>query len=95
MNTEFNFKLFVAGNEPNSSLARKHIHTICETYLEGNYQFEEIDVLNNFQAAIDHGIFVTPTLLIKTPLFESTIVGNLKDTHKVLQTLGVHEKQVT
>ena len=79
-------RLFVAGNEPNSTLARANLTTFCETYLQGRYQLETIDVLRDFQTALRDHVLVTPTLKVVAPV-QATIFGNLSDTAKVLAAL--------
>ena len=79
-------RLFVAGNEPNSMLARANLTTFCETYLQGRCQIETIDVLRDFQAALRDHVVITPTLKVVAPM-QATIFGNLRDTAKVLAAL--------
>ena len=71
----YRLRLFVAGNEPNSTQARANLTTLCETYLQGRYQLETIDVLRDFQAALRDNILVTPTLKVVAP------VQALQDLH--------------
>ncbi len=79
-------RLFVAGNEPNSMLARANLTTLCETYLQGRYQIETVDVLRDFQTALRDHVLVTPTLKVVAPV-QATIFGNLSETAKVLAAL--------
>lgn len=81
------FRLFVAGNESNSTLARRNLARLCEKYLKGRYQIEIVDVLNDAATALKHHVLVTPTLIVIEPHLEVTVLGNLSDTREVLAAL--------
>ncbi len=85
------FTLFAAEGEPNSELAKRNLAHICQTYLDQNYEIKVIDVLQDFQKALEKGIFITPTLIAFSLGREITIVGNLSNTQKVLAALGLTE----
>jgi circadian clock protein KaiB len=85
---KYKLRLFIAGNEPNSALARKNIQEICAAHLDDNYELELIDVFESFQAAIEERIVVTPALLIDAPK-KARVLGNLQDKAKVLAALGL------
>ncbi len=80
-------RLFVAGEEPNSRLARQNLERICRRHLAGRFRLEIVDVLSDYQEALRHEIFVTPALLGNGPGVEATVFGNLSDTEKVLTAL--------
>ena len=42
---KYHMRLFVAGDEPNSAIAKESLDRICSIYLNGNCQVEIIDVL--------------------------------------------------
>jgi circadian clock protein KaiB len=81
------FRLFVAGSEPNSTLARRNLARLCEEHLKGHYQIEIVDVLNDAATALKHHVLVTPTLIVIEPHLEVTVLGNLSDTREVLAAL--------
>jgi circadian clock protein KaiB len=83
---QYRMRLFVAGNEPNSAIAQKNINEICSAHLRGDFQLDVIDVFEDFGAAIEENILVTPALVIDKPK-EMTIFGNLQDKAKVLAAL--------
>jgi len=85
----YQLKLFVAGDEPNSRKAREILERLCEAHLKGNYTLEVVDVLEDYQAALDDNVLVAPTLIIMAPPPPATIIGSLADTRKVLDALGV------
>jgi len=81
------FRLFVAGNESNSSLARRNLVRICEEHLKGDHKIDVVDVLRDAAAAHKNNVLVTPTLILLKPLPKVTVLGNLNDTRQVLAAL--------
>jgi len=86
---KYRLRLFVAGDEPNSVIARASLDEICSTYLKHECQIEIIDVLENFQPALEERVLVTPALVIIEPQPRTVVFGNLTDTKKVLSALKV------
>lgn len=82
----YRMHLFVTGEESNSQKARQNLKQLCEDHLEGRCQIEITDVLEDFQAAADNEVFLTPALIVKG-LSSVTIYGNLSDNEKVLNAL--------
>ena len=81
------FRLFVAGNESNSSQARRNLARLCEQHIKGRYKIDVVDVLKDAAAAYKNGVLVTPTLILLKPLPKVTVLGNLNDTGQVLAAL--------
>ncbi len=86
---DFVFKLFVAGDEPHSTQAKANMKTLCETYLNGRYQMDIIDVFTYFDLAIENNIFLSPALIKESPGPKTVIFGNLSDTEEVVKALGL------
>jgi len=84
----YRFVLFVADNEPNSVLARENLNHICKEFLSEKCTVTIVDVLEDFQAALDNDILLAPTLLVEGPRGRSTILGNLSEVDRILLTLG-------
>jgi len=82
--------LFVVGDEPNSRQARQNMEHLREI-IEESVEYEVIDVLENFQTALDHDILATPALVRARPAPQLTILGNLSDTKRVMALLGYKE----
>lgn len=91
--THYHFRLFVAGDEPNSRKAKETIRRLGESRLKGNYELEVVDVLEDYQAALEAQILFAPTLVIVSPPTEARIVGSLSDVRKVLEVLGLPETE--
>jgi circadian clock protein KaiB len=84
--------LFVTGASPRTSTAIENLKRICEQELEGRYELEIIDVLENPEMAEDERILATPTLIKSLPLPLRRVIGDLSDKEKVLLGLEVQPK---
>ncbi|HXN50988.1 MAG TPA: circadian clock KaiB family protein [Candidatus Acidoferrum sp.] len=84
------FRLFVAGNESNSSQARGNLARLCEEHIKGRYKIDTVDVLKDAAAAHKNNVLVTPTLILIRPLPKVTVLGNLNDTRQVLAALRLN-----
>jgi circadian clock protein KaiB len=84
------FRLFVAGNESNSSQARGNLTRLCEQHIKGRYKIDAMDVLKDAAAAHKNNVLVTPTLILIRPLPKVTVLGNLNDTRRVLAALRLN-----
>ena len=85
----FKLTLFVVANDPNSMLAEENLRHICAEYLrDGDCAITVVDVLAEFEAALEHDVLVTPTLIVEGPRGRSTILGNLSDIDRIVLTLG-------
>jgi|SRR5882724_4186277 len=80
--------LFVSGILQNSVRAIKNINRICEQHLKGNYKLDIIDIYQQPELAIREQIIVIPIMIIKSPLPERRIIGDLSNIEKVLETLN-------
>jgi circadian clock protein KaiB len=86
---EYVLCLFVTGATPNSMRAITNIKEICEVHLKGNYSLEIIDVYQQADIAKREQLVALPMLLRKQPLPEKRLIGDLSDTTKVLNALGL------
>jgi circadian clock protein KaiB len=90
-NGQFKFILFVAGQEPNSVLARQNLQRLCQERLPGRHTIEVIDVFQDLDAALKYNILITPTLIKAAPEPPVTVFGNLSDSPKVITSLQISE----
>jgi circadian clock protein KaiB len=81
------FRLFVAGNGPNSQQALSNLHGLCREHLRDRYTIETVDVVKDVKAAASDNILITPALVLVRPLPRAVILGNLSDRQKVLFAL--------
>lgn len=87
---EYRFRLFIAGNEPNSLLAEQNLRALCLSYLPERHNIEIIDVLQDFEAALQAMIMVAPAVVMIAPRLV-TLFGALTDTTRILAALGINE----
>jgi len=90
---KFQFILFVAGEEPNSRMAKENLALLCRDIPGDRYEVQVVDVLQDFDAALKYNILLTPSLLITEPVPQVMIVGNLSDLATVRTALQVDKKQ--
>ena len=83
------FRLYIAGDTPNSLLAVANLVQLCEAHLPGRHEIEIIDVLLDPRRALTESIFLTPTLVTDSPYPGHRIVGTLSQTEPILQILGL------
>ena len=82
-------KLFVSGIMQNSVRAIKNINKICKEHLKDNYELEIIDIYQQPELAISEQIIVIPVMIIKYPLPERRLIGDLSDVDKILEILNI------
>jgi len=83
----YTLRLFMADDESNSKQALENLKRLQETHLKIAHKKEIIDVLEDFQTALENNVMVTPCLILVSPLPKVTIFGNLSDTERVLAAL--------
>lgn len=82
-------RLFVSGMTPNSVRAIENARGICEGHLKGRFQLEIIDIYQQPLCAKERQIVAVPTMVRELPLPLHRVVGNLSQTERVLQGLGI------
>ncbi len=80
----FLLRLYVAGMTPKSLRAFSNLKRICEEHLEGRYEIEVIDLMENPRLAAGHEIVAVPTLIRVLPEPITRIIGDLSDTERVM-----------
>ncbi len=84
--------LYVTGTSPRAKIAIANLEGICRQELEGRYELEIVDVLENPQRAEDEKILATPTLIKQLPPPLRRVIGDLSDKDKVLLGLAVQPR---
>jgi circadian clock protein KaiB len=87
--TLFKFRLYVAGDAPNSVQALANLTALCRAHLRDRHEIEVVDVLREPKRAMADDILMTPTLIKLAPSPVRRIVGTLSQTQSVLQALGL------
>ena len=82
-------RLYVAGQTTKSVTAFKNLKLICEEELEGNFEIEVIDLVQNPKLSRDDQILAVPTLVRKLPVPGRKIIGDLSNKEKVLVGLDL------
>jgi circadian clock protein KaiB len=88
-NTVFKFRLYVAGDTPNSAQAIANLRALCREHLADQHEIEIMDVFGEPKRALADGIFMTPTLVKLAPLPVRKIIGTLSQAGSVLHALGL------
>ena len=87
---EFKFRLYVAGDVPNSAQAVANLTALCKTYLANRHAIEVVNVFHDPKRALADGILMTPMLVKLAPLPAPTkIIGTPSQTQPVLLALGI------
>jgi circadian clock protein KaiB len=89
--TVFSFRLYVAGDAPNSVQANANLTALCRAHLSGRHVIEIVNVFHDPGRALADGIVMTPTLVRLAPLPVRKIVGTLGRTPSLLQALGLRQ----
>ncbi len=82
-------RLYIAGQTPKSVRAIANLREICQTYLEGKYSIEVVDLMENPEIGREDQILAIPTLVRKLPPPITKIIGDLSDVERVLVGLSV------
>jgi circadian clock protein KaiB len=83
----FKFRLYVAGDAPNSNQAVTNLKAFCDEYLGNRHEIELVDVTREPQRALADGVLLTPMLVRKAPAPTRKIIGNLSEKKPLLQLL--------
>ena len=87
----YRLRLYVAGQTPKSVQAFRNLKQICEEHLQGRYEIEVIDLLENPQLASGDQILALPTLVRRLPEPIKKIIGDLSNKERVLVGLDLQE----
>lgn len=91
-NGKVQFRLYVAGEAPNSVQARANLIALCAAHFPDRHHVEVVDLLLEPARALEDDVLLTPTLVRLSPKPARKIIGNLNNLSVVLQTLGLSEK---
>ncbi len=82
--------LYVTGSAPRSLKAISNLKKFCEEHLADDYDLEVIDIYKNPDAAREAQIIAAPTLVKRRPVPLRRFVGDLSNTQKLIDGLGVY-----
>jgi circadian clock protein KaiB len=89
---EWNLRLYVAGMTPKCLTALGNLKKICEEHLQGQYNIEIVDLLENPQLAKGDQILAIPTLVRHLPPPLKKIIGDLSNEERVLVGLDLRPR---
>ncbi len=85
--TKYKFCLYVTSNSLNSVQAQTNLIALCQTHLSNRYEIDVVDLLKTPMAALEKGIFLTPTLVKLSPPPNRRIIGSLSEMQTVLDII--------
>lgn len=85
---EIRFRLYVAGNMPNSRRAIANLEAFCRAELPGRHHVEILDVFVVPDRAFTDHISLTPQLIVEAPEGVQRIAGDLADTQVLLAAIN-------
>jgi len=86
---KFKFRIYVAGDTHNSTLAVANLTALCREHLPDRFAIEVVNVFQEPKRALADGILMTPTLVKLAPTPIERIVGTLSQMQPVLLVLGL------
>lgn len=87
--TEPVLRLYIAGNSASSRRAQQNLVRLQKLVAADGWKVDIIDVLSKPELAEQAGILATPTLSWEHPVRPRRVVGDLSDTKRVLEFLGI------
>ncbi len=85
----FKFRLYVAGEGPNSVEAIANLTALCREHLPERHEIEIVDVVKQQGRALADGVMLTPLLVKLAPAPTLKIIGTLSASGSVLHALGI------
>jgi circadian clock protein KaiB len=82
-------RLYVAGDSPNSVLAKANLQKAIAHLAKADVTVETVDVLLDPDRGLREGILVTPTLVRVAPAPERRVIGTLHDRTALVAGLGI------
>jgi circadian clock protein KaiB len=89
---QWHLRLYVAGQSPKSLRAYSNLMRLCDEHLDGRYDIEIVDLLENPQLAAGDEIVAIPTLVKRLPAPMRKIIGDLSDSDRVLVGLQLRQR---
>ena len=85
-------RLYVTGSSPNCQAAVRNLRRLCTEELQGRFEIEIIDLLENPRLARGDQIMAVPTLVRRLPTPVRKIIGDLSATERVLVGLELKRR---
>ncbi|HET7207195.1 MAG TPA: circadian clock KaiB family protein [Terriglobales bacterium] len=85
-------RLYVAGQSPKCLAALANLRRLCAVELQGRFEIEVVDLLENPRLARGDQIVAVPTLVRKLPPPVKRIIGDLSASERVLVGLDLKRR---
>ena len=85
-------RLYIAGNSASSRRAQQNLERLRKSIGVHGWDVEIIDVLDRPELAEGARVIATPTLSYEDSVRTRRIVGDLSDTVRVLEFLGIDQE---
>lgn len=85
----YRLRLYVTGRSHLSQRAIGNLRRMCEENLQGEYEMEVVDILDEPQAAEVNRILATPVVIKDTPPPRRRVLGDLSDWESVMSGLDM------
>ena len=92
---EYLLRLYVAGQTPKSVQAFSNLKQICEEHLQGRYEIEVIDLLQNPALAAGDQILALPAVVRQLPPPVKKIIGDFSNTERLMVGLDLRPLKPT
>jgi circadian clock protein KaiB len=86
--TEHVLRLYVAGSSPTARRAERQLAEL-RALIKPEWKIEVVDIIQRPEIAEKAGILATPTLTYERLDRSRRVVGDLSDTKRVLEFLGI------
>lgn len=85
----YSFILFVINDGANSERARENLERLCKEWIPRRHEIKVVDVVEQFEVALDYNILLTPAVVVKDPEPRITIHGDLSNASKFVDALNL------
>ena len=93
MGAKFQFRIYVAGDGPNSTMAIANLKALCREHLADCHEIEIVDLRQEPERALKDRVIMTPLVLKLLPKPARQLIGNLSDGEMVLQTFDMKKTE--
>lgn len=91
--TEYQFRLYVAGDTPRSHLAATNLRELLRATGAADHQLDIVDVLERPDLAEEERILATPYVIKLAPPPARRVVGDLNDLPRAARALDLQLKE--
>lgn len=85
----YQFILFIVKGGKNSERAVDNLQALCNQWLPNRHNIKVIDVVKEFETALEYNIVLTPSVVLIDPEPQTIIYGDLSDSERFLNVLNI------